>query len=182
MWIALGATAAVILLWWVITFNSIRMVQNHVRESWSNVDTELKRRYELIPNLVATVKGYAAHEKDVLERVAELRTRAVASTGSAGSQARDENELIRGLRNLVALVERYPQLKADAQFGRLIEELRDTEDRIQAARRFYNSNVRMLNNAVQTIPSSIVARMIGATSGEFFEVEELAVRAAPRVG
>lgn len=161
-------------------YNSFIRLRNHCREAWSNIDTELKRRYDLIPNLVETVKGYARHERDILEKVTQLRARALASTGSPQSQARDENELIHGLRTLLAVVERYPQLKADQHFLELQRELVRTEDRIQAARRFYNANVRDLNNKVQSFPSNIIAQMFGFTEQEYFEVEAL-VQTVPKV-
>ena len=164
----------------VAMYNSLVTLRNMCKEAWSNIDTELKRRYDLIPNLVETVKGYAKHEREVLERVAELRARAVASTGSPESQARDENELIRGLRQLFAVVENYPDLKASQQFLELQHELSITEDRIQAARRFYNGNVRDLNNRIQTFPSNIIANLFGFTTVEYFEIEEIA-RTAPQV-
>jgi LemA protein len=152
-----------------------------VKESWSDVDTELKRRYDLIPRLVSTVKGYAAHEKEVLEKVTEARTRALHSTGSPRSQAVDENELVRNLKSLFAVVERYPDLKASGNFLELHRELVNTEDRIQAARRFYNGNVREYNNRVQMFPSTIVASTFNFKEAEFFEIEEME-RAVPAVG
>ncbi len=139
---------AVPLLWPIGTYNGLVRIRQHVRESWSGIDVELKRRYELIPNLVATVKGYAEHEKDVFERVVRARQAAVDSTGSPASQAKDENELVGSLRSLFAVVESYPDLKANEQFLNLQEELANTEDRIAAARRFFNGNVRDLNSRV----------------------------------
>ena len=165
----------------VLVYNGLVTLRNMCVEAWSNIDTELKRRYDLLPNLVETVKGYAAHERSVLERVAEMRARAVQSTGSPGSQARDENELVRALRALFVVVEGYPQLKASQHFLELQLELARTEDRIQAARRFYNGNVRDFNNRVQVFPSSVVAGLFHFTSREFFEIEEVGVRAAPEV-
>jgi len=163
-----------------LIYNSLVGLRNHVKESWSDVDTELKRRYDLIPNLVAAVKGYAAHEKDVLERVTEARSRAVYSTGSPDSQAVAENELIGSLKGLFAVVENYPDLKASGNFLELQAELVDTEDRIQAARRFYNGNVREFNNRVQMFPSSILASMFNFKEAEFFQIKELE-RVAPKV-
>src|SRR6187551_2216884 len=123
------------LLWAIVQYNSLIGLRNHITESWSNVDTELKRRYELIPNLVATVKGYAAHEREVLERVIELRNRCAANQGAVAGQAMDENQLVDALKQLLVRVEAYPQLKADQHFLKLQSELINTEDRIQAARR-----------------------------------------------
>jgi len=159
----------------IAMFNSLVTVRNMCKESWSNIDTELKRRYDLIPNLVETVRGYANHERGLLERVTQCRSRAIQSTGSPESQARDENELVRELRTLFAVVENYPELKASDNFLELQRELTRTEDRIQAARRFYNGNVRDLNNKVQVFPSNIIANMFGFKQGEYFEVEQVAM-------
>ena len=164
----------------VLVYNSLVRLRNHVRESWSDVDTELKRRYDLIPNLVETVKGYAAHEKEVLEKVTEARSRAVYSTGSPNTQAVAENELLGTLKSLFAVVENYPDLKASRSFLDLQDELVDTEDRIQAARRFYNGNVREFNNRVQMFPSSIIASMFNYKEAEFFQIKEFE-RAAPKL-
>ena len=169
------------LLWFIGTYNALVRLRQHVAESWSGIDTELKRRYNLIPNLVATVRGYAAHERGVLEEVIRARRQAVASTGSAASQARDENQLVHALRHLFAVVENYPQLKASEHFLRLQQELVNTEDRIQAARRFYNANVRDLNNRVEMFPSSLVAAMFSFQQADFFEVENCDIRRAPQV-
>jgi LemA protein len=158
------------------TYNRLVKLGLMIRESWSNVDTELKRRYDLIPNLVNTVKGYAAHERAVLEAVVRARQAAVASTGSPASQARDENELVRQLRTLLAVVERYPDLKASQNFLALQHELTNTEDRIQAARRFYNGNVRENNVLVLSVPSNVVAGMFGFKEAEYFEIEDLGMR------
>jgi LemA protein len=155
----------------VVTFNRLVNLNNLIQNAWHNVETELKRRYDLIPNLVSTVKGYAKHEKEVLERVIAARTGAVQSTGSPRNQARDENELVRALRELFVVVERYPQLKARESFLTLQEELIDTENRIQAARRFYNGNVKDLNNLVAQFPSNLIARGFGFRPAEFFEID-----------
>jgi LemA protein len=163
-----------------LVYNSLVGLKNHVKESWSDVDTELKRRYDLIPNLVSTVKGYAAHEKEVLEKVTEARTRAISSTGSPQSQAADENGLVKTLKSLFAVAENYPDLKANTNFLELQKELVNTEDRIQAARRFYNGNVREYNNRVQMFPSNMIASMFKFKQAEFFEIDELE-RAAPQV-
>ena len=154
----------------VVQYNWLVSLRNYISESWSNVDTELKRRYDLIPNLVATVKGYAAHEREVLERVTELRERCVANNGSPADQARDENQLVAALKQMLVVVENYPQLKADQQFLKLQQELITTENRIQAARRFYNGNVRDYRNKCETFPSNLVARMFGFQPHEFFSV------------
>jgi LemA protein len=155
----------------VAQYNALVALKNYIRESWSNVDTELKRRYDLIPNLVAVVKGYAAHERAVLERVTELRNRCAANNGSPSEQAVDEKQLVDSLKQLLVVVENYPQLKADQNFLKLQTELVNTEDRIQAARRFYNGNVRDYRNKCETFPSNLVANMFGFKSeGDFFSV------------
>ena len=157
-------------LWAVVQYNALVSLRNYITESWSNVDTELKRRYDLIPNLVATVKGYAAHEREVLERVTELRNRCAANSGPVADQARDENQLVEALKQLFVVVENYPQLKADQHFLKLQTELVNTENRIQAARRFYNGNVRDYRNKCETFPSTLVARMFNFQPAEFFSV------------
>jgi LemA protein len=161
------------LIYVVVTYNGLVNLRNLIRESWADVDTELKRRYDLIPNLVATVKGYAQYEKDVLERVVAARAKALASVGDAASQARDENELVESLKGLFVVVERYPDLKASEQYLALQRELVNTEDRIQASRRFFNGNVRDYNNKVEMFPSSIVAGMGSFRRHDFFEIAEL---------
>ena len=165
--------AVVVLLpvvWVVVQYNWLVSLRNYISESWSNIDTELKRRYDLIPNLVATVKGYAAHEREVLERVTQLRERCVANNGSPAEQARDENQLVDALKQMLVVVENYPQLKADQHFLKLQQELITTENRIQAARRFYNGNVRDYRNKCETFPSNLVAQMFGFQPQEFFSV------------
>jgi LemA protein len=169
------------LVWFIATYNGLVRLRNHCRESWSGIDTELKRRYDLIPNLVETVKGYASHERETLEQVVQSRMRAIASTGSPQSQAQDENVLVNSLRSLFAVVERYPDLKASGNFLKLQEELTDTEDRIQAARRFYNANVRDLNIRIEVFPSNLVAGLMGFKREEFFEIQTAFERSAPKV-
>jgi LemA protein len=164
-----------------LMYNHLVGLRNRVTESWSNVDTELKRRYDLIPNLVETVKGYATHERETLQKVVEARARAVASTGRPASQAVDENALIETIKSLFAVVERYPDLKANQGFLRLQEELTDTEDRIQAARRFYNGNVRDYNTSCQSIPTNLIAALFRFEAADFFEIESMAMRQAPKV-
>jgi LemA protein len=168
--IVLGAIVLLPLIYVVVTYNTLVALRNHIRDAWANVDTELKRRYDLIPNLVATVKGYAAHEKDVFERVTQLRAQCMASQGRPEQQAVDENQLVTALQRLLAVVENYPQLKADQHFLQLQRELVNTEDRIQAARRFYNGNVRDYRNKCQTFPSSLVAGAFGFESQDYFQV------------
>lgn len=169
------------LLWVAITYNNLVRLRNYCSEAWSGIDTELKRRYDLIPNLVSTVKGYAAHEQDTLTRVIEARNHAAESQGSPESQARDENALVGSLKQLFAVSEGYPDLKANQSFLALQRELANTEDRIQAARRFYNANVRDLNTRIEIFPSNIIAGSFGFQKAEFFEVEDTGIRNAPGV-
>ena len=175
------AVPVLVLLWAVCNYNALVRLRQHCRESWSAIDTELKRRYDLIPNLVRTVKGYASHERETLEAVVRAREAAVASTGSPASQAGDENALIAALRRLLVVVEAYPDLKASQHFLALQKELANTEDRIQAARRFYNANVRDLNTRVEVFPSNLIAGLFRFGPEEFFQIEDAQVRVAPTV-
>ena len=168
-------------IWVIVTYNTLVRLRQHVRESWSGIDTELQRRYDLIPNLVETVKGYAAHERETLEAVIAARNRAAASKGSPASQAADENALVGSLKQLFAVSESYPDLKASENFLALQAELANTEDRIAAARRFYNANVRDINTRIGVFPSNLIASMFGFGVEEFFEIEDASVRVAPRV-
>jgi len=162
-------------------YNALVGLKNYIRESWSDVDVELKRRYDLIPNLVAAVKGYATHERAVLERVTELRNLCAANNGAVADQSRDEVQLVDALKQLLVVVENYPTLKADDNFLKLQRELVNTEDRIQAARRFYNGNVRDYRNKCESFPSNLVAKMFGfQPEGDFFSVPP-AVRDVPNV-
>ena len=178
--LVVGGIVLFVLIWIAGTYNGLVRLRMHCRESWADIDTELRRRYDLIPNLVETVKGYAAHEKQTLQAVLEARTKAAASTGSPSQQAKDENMLVGALRQLWAVSEDYPDLKANQNFLALQRELADTEDRIQAARRFYNANVRDLNTRVSVFPSNLIAGVFGFNPGEFFEVDP-AARALPGV-
>jgi LemA protein len=177
--IVLAVIAIVPAIYVVATYNALVALRNHIRDAWSNIDTELKRRYDLIPNLVATVKGYAAHEREVLEQVTRLRTQCIASQGKPSEQAVDENQLVAALQKMLAVVENYPQLKADQNFLELQKELTNTEDRIQAARRFFNGNVRDYRNKCQSFPSSIVAGLFHFEPEDYFNVDP-AVREAPK--
>ena len=180
-WIVGGGVLFLLVLLPVISFNRFVRQRNLIRDSWSNIDTELRRRYDLIPNIVETVKGYAAHERDLLERVTSARAAAVAAQGPPADQARAEQGLVGTLRQLLAVVEGYPDLKASASFLALQEELAITEDRIQAARRFFNNNVRDYNIRIESFPSSIIASLFSFRREDFYEVDE-AVRRAPSVG
>ena len=169
------------LFWAIATFNRLVGLRNHVENAWSQIDTELKRRHDLIPNLVDTVKGYAAHEREVLEALIEARNQAEVDRESAKGEFESEGQVTRRLTRFFALSEDYPELKASENFLQLQEELADTEDRIQAARRFYNGNIRELNTLVQSFPSMIIAGMGNFSVREYFEVESAAVRTTPDV-
>lgn len=175
IWIPLGIVLFVI-IWFIATYNVFIRLKQHCRESFSGIETELQRRYDLIPNLVETVKGYAAHERQTLESVIEARNKAAGNHGTPAQQAQDENMLVDAIGNLFALAENYPQLKAAENFLALQKELANTEDRIQAARRFYNANVRDINTRIEVFPSNIIAGMFGFGKEEFFEVRSAAVR------
>ena len=177
----LVAAVLVPLIWWIVTYNRFVRLRHTVKESWADIDVELKRRYDLIPNLVETVKGYAKHEADVLERVTAMRDRARGNQGDAAAQASDENALAVSMKALFAVAEGYPDLKADAHFLALQEELAVTEDRIAAARRFFNGNVRDLRNLREAFPTSIVGSVMGVQEPTFFELEGDNERVVPRV-
>jgi LemA protein len=169
-----------VIFWIVLSYNRLVVLTNRSREAWSDIDVQLKRRYNLIPNLIEVVKGYAAHEKEVFEKVTEARTKAMgAQTAKEKGQA--ENMLSETLKSLFAVAENYPQLKASVNFLELQRELRDTEDKIQAARRFYNSNVRDLNIKIESFPTNLIAKMFGFKKMDLFEIEEPAARETPQV-
>ncbi|HEV8682685.1 MAG TPA: LemA family protein [Actinomycetota bacterium] len=166
------------------SYNRFVTQRNLIRDAFANIDTELRRRYDLIPNLVETVRGYASHERETFENVTRARAAAVAATGSPAEQAAAEGPLVAALRQLFAVAENYPQLRANENFLALQGELGNTEDRIQASRRFYNANVRDYNRRVQSVPSNIVASIWSFKEEEFFEVEPAMrerVEEAPRV-
>jgi LemA protein len=158
--------AVVLALWLAITFNSLVRLRNRSKEAWSDIDVQTKRRYDLIPNLIETVKGYATHEAGVLEAVTAARSNAMNATGDAKAEA--ENMLSGTLKSLFAVSENYPQLKANENFLHLQQELSDTENKIQASRRFYNGNVRDLNTKVETFPTNLIAGMFGFKQMDFF--------------
>ena len=170
----------VLVLWVILTYNRMIALRNRVKEAFSDIDVQLKRRYNLIPNLIETVKGYASHEKGVLEKVTEARTRAMGATGMH-QKAEAENMLTGTLKSLFAVSENYPDLKASANFLELQRELRDTEDKIQAARRFHNTNVMSLNTKIETFPSNLIAGMFKFMKEEFFELDESAAREVSKV-
>lgn len=169
-WIIIGVIV-LILLALVFVYNSLVRSRVRVEEAWSDITVQMKRRYDLIPNLINTVKGYAKHERQVLQNVTEARANALKSQNVADS-AKNENIFQEALKSLFAVAENYPDLKADQNFKHLQEELVDTEDKIQAARRFYNGAVRDLNTKIQTFPTSLVAGMLGFSNREFFDVDE----------
>lgn len=168
--ILVGA-AALVLLYGIGLYNGFVRLATHVDEAWSDIDVQLKRRYDLIPNLVNTVKGYATHERELLEKVTEARTRAMQA-GSVADHGQAENMLSGALKSLFAVAENYPDLKANTNFLELQRELSDTENKIQASRRFYNGTVVELNTKVDMFPSNIVAKMFNFMKREFFEIEE----------
>jgi LemA protein len=172
--LALIGVAVVVVAWLWLSYNRFALQRELVANSWSTVDTELRRRYDLIPNLVTTVKGYAAHERATLETVTRARSQAVAATGTPEEQARAENVLVDGLKQLLAVAEAYPDLRADRHFSELQQELAATENRIQAARRIFNGNVRDLNRRVEQIPSNLVAKLGGFDRSEYFQIDEAA--------
>lgn len=172
--------AAVVVLWLIGAFNGLVSARNRVKEAWSDIDVQLKRRYDLIPNLVETVKGYAAHERETFDRVIQARSAAMGAQ-TIGEHAKAENQLTGALKSLFALSEAYPQLRAVESFVSLQGELTDTENKIQAARRFYNSNVLTLNNKTEQFPTNLVSTLFGFKKEEFFELEEAAAREPVKV-
>jgi LemA protein len=183
LWIVLGLVVLVAIAV-VVSYNRFVSQRNQIRNAWANIDTELRRRYDLIPNLVESVRGYAAHEREVLENVTRARAAAAAATGSPAEQAAAEGPFVAALRQLFAVVENYPQLRANENFLALQAELTNTEDRLQASRRFYNANVQDYNRRVQSFPSNLVAGSFGFKEEEFFEIEEAMrprLEEAPRV-
>jgi len=165
LYIVLGIIVIVI-FWLIAVYNSLVRLRNRAKEAWSDIETQLKRRYDLIPNLVESVKGYMAHEVGVFEKVTQARAQAMQSTGTA--KAEREDMLSGALKSLFAVAENYPQLKANENFLSLQNELTDTEDKIQAARRFYNGMVRDLNTRIQSFPSNLIAGPFGFSAMEFF--------------
>jgi len=163
--------AVVLVLWAVISYNRFIRLINQAKEAWADIDVQLKRRYDLIPNLVNTVKGYAAHESSVFENVTKARTQAMQA-GNIGDKAKAENALSETLKSLFAVAEAYPDLKANQNFMELQRELSDTENKVQAARRFYNTNVRDLNISVESFPSNIIANYFKFQKMLFFELSE----------
>ncbi len=174
------ALAAAIFLWAVLIYNGLVRMRSMVQEAWSGIDVQLKRRTDLVPNLVSTVKGYAEHEKGTLEEVIRLRGLAQNAQG-VGETAQAQGLLGQALGKLFALAESYPELKANANFAQLQASLGEIEEQIQLARRYYNGSVRNLNIAVESFPSNLVAGRFGFAKAEFFELESPAERAVPKV-
>ena len=180
MLIAAVALALVIVIWGIITFNRFIRGRNLIREAWSGIDVQLKRRYNLIPALVEAVKGYSGHERKLFEEIAELRSRCVAA-GGVREQGEAENRLSRTIKSLFAVAEAYPDLKANRSFLDLQENLSEIEDDIQLARRYYNGTVRNFNIRIESFPGMLVAGMCGFTQAGFFEIEYASERQAPGV-
>jgi len=179
--IVVVALVVIVLLWAVGQYNALVRLRNLVQEAWRQIDTELQRRHDLIPNLVETVKGYAAHEREVFEAVTAARAAASAPGAGPAAQAAQENVLTQALGRLFAVAENYPVLRASENFQQLQAELSNTEDRVAAGRRFYNANVRELNTKVETFPTNVIAGMFGFVRAEYFEAEDPQVRQAPTV-
>lgn len=169
------AVLIIVALWLILTFNGLVRRRYHVREAWSDIDVQLKRRHDLIPNLVESVKGYAGHEAGVFEKVSAARAAAMGAT-SKDDKDRAENALSGTLKTLFAVAENYPQLKANENFLQLQNELSDTENKIQAARRFYNGNVMDYNTKIATFPTDLMAGIFGFKKEEFFGTENAGER------
>jgi len=170
----IGGLVLLVVLAIVVYYNSFVQLVNRTKEAWADIDVQLKRRYDLIPNLINTVKGYAVHEQGVLENVTKARAEAISAEQSGDPQksAEAENMLTGALKSVFAVAENYPDLKANQNFLELQRELSDTENKIQAARRFYNGNVRDLNTKIESFPSNLIAQMFSFKPRDFFELEE----------
>ena len=171
---------AVIILWFIVAYNGFVRLITRVKEAWADIDVQLKRRYDLIPNLVETVKGYATHEREAFEKVTQARARALGAQ-SVKEKGEADNMVSSALKSIFAIAEAYPQLRAVESFVNLQNELSDTENKIQAARRFYNGNVRDLNIKIDTFPSNIVGKIFNFQKQEFFELEEEAAKEPMKV-
>jgi len=174
------AIAVFIVLWLVFTYNGFVRLRNRMKEAWADIDVQLKRRHNLIPNLIESVKGYMAHERGVLEEVTKARTATLAAQNQHDVQE-SENMLTGALKTLFAVSENYPDLKASTNFVELQRELRDTEDKIMASRRFYNNNVMSLNTKIESFPANFIAKMFGFKHAELFEVQVEEEREVPEV-
>ena len=172
--------AAGVVFWAVGIYNRLIRLRNMVEEGWSGIDVQLKRRADLIPNLLETVKGYMGHEQDLLTKVTELRARSAAA-GNVADKVKLEGELSRSLANLFAVAENYPELKANQNFMQLQTQLEEIEEQIQMARRYYNGTVRELNIKIESFPSNLIARQYGFSQADFFELEDLSDREVPEI-
>lgn len=178
--IGVGVIAAIVIIWVIAAYNSLVRLRNQVRNSWSQIDVQLKRRHDLIPNLVETVKGYAGHEKDTLENVTRARAAAVSANG-VKEAAQAENMLTQSLGRLMLVVEQYPDLKANQNFLSLQEELSSTENRIAFSRQYYNDEVMRFNTKIQSFPPNVIAGLFSFREEDFFELEDQAQREVPKV-
>lgn len=170
MYIILGIIVFIV-LWFIVSYNSFISLINRTKEAWADIDVQLKRRYDLIPNLINTVKGYALHEQSAFEKVTEAREKAMQGSGATAEHAEAENMLTGALKSVFAIAEAYPDLKANQNFAELQRELSDTENKIQSARRFYNGNVRDLNTKVEQFPANIIAGIFSFKKMEFFDLD-----------
>ena len=174
------AILAVVFVWIVFIYNNLVKFKNRAQEAWADIDVQLKRRYNLIPNLVEAVKGYAAHEKEIFTKIAEARAKAMGAK-DIKERGQAENALSQTLKSLFAVSESYPDLKASTNFLELQRELRDTEDKVQAARRFYNGNVRDLNIKLESFPANLIVGILGFKKMDLFELTEPGEREVPKV-
>lgn len=179
LWIILGVVVIVV-FWLIAVYNGLIKLKNRTDEAWSDIDVQLKRRYDLIPNLVSAVQGYAQHEKELFEKITQARTAAMGAQ-APGEKAQAENMLSGVLKSLFAVAENYPDLKANANFLELQRELSDTENKIQAARRFYNGNVRDFNTKIQVFPNNLVAGTLNFNQKDFFELKDEAAKEPVKV-
>lgn len=171
----LAGLVVVVAGWLIAVYNGLITLRNRAQEAWSDIDVQLKRRYDLIPNLVEAVKGYATHEKDTLEKVIKARNEAMGAQ-TVTDHAKAENQLSQTLKSIFALAEAYPDLKANQNFMQLQDDLKDTEDKIQAARRFYNANVRDFNTKIEVFPNNLLAAPLNFKKFDFFEINDVAQR------
>lgn len=169
---------AVLVLWFIMTYNGFISIKNRVGEAWADIEVQLKRRYDLIPNLVNTVKGYATHENTAFEKISAARSAAMGAR-TAGEHSKTEAVLGQAITGLFGIAEAYPELKANTNFLELQRELSDTENKIQAARRFYNGNVRDFNTKLQVFPSNVIANMFGFKKSDFFDIDDNGVESQP---
>jgi LemA protein len=181
-WI-IAAVAAIVIFWGLLTFNGLVRRRNLVAEAWAGIETQLKRRADLIPNLIETVKGYAAHERGTMDQLTRLRAQSQAGTGAGdlAARAQTEQQITAAIGKIMAVAEAYPDLKASANFQQLQSELADIEDQIQLARRYYNASVRDFNVMIQQAPSNIIAGWFAFKPADFFQIEDAADRAVPKV-